>query len=148
MHTNHGITKTYVGRDLLWKYRTSDLLSFQTTNFELNKEKLYYSLVVFLSPWQSKLHCWSLSQWAHNVKMTSYQRRCDVITSHRRWYDVILMMCACWAVFRRQICSLTTDGSGNLSLRSLDCITNIVSQHWHMLYFIVCIRSDKPEKTV
>ena len=23
-------------------------------------------------------------QWAHNVKMTSYQRRCDVITSHRR----------------------------------------------------------------
>ena len=37
-----------------------------------------------------------LSQWAHNVKMTSYQRRCDVITSHRRWYDVILMLCACW----------------------------------------------------
>ena len=37
------------------------------------------------------------SQWAHNVKMTSYQRRCDVITSHRRWYDVILMLCACWA---------------------------------------------------
>ena len=36
------------------------------------------------------------SQWAHNVKMTSYQRRCDVITSHRRWYDVILMLCACW----------------------------------------------------
>ena len=29
-------------------------------------------------------------QQAHNVKMTSYQRRCDVITSHRRWYDVIL----------------------------------------------------------
>ena len=24
------------------------------------------------------------SQWAHNVKVTSYQRRCDVITSHRR----------------------------------------------------------------
>ena len=36
------------------------------------------------------------TQWAHNVKMTSYQRRCDVITSHRRWYDVILMLCACW----------------------------------------------------
>ena len=26
----------------------------------------------------------SISQWAYNVKMTSYQRRCDVITSHRR----------------------------------------------------------------
>ena len=37
------------------------------------------------------------AQWAHNIKMTSYQRRCDVITSHRRWYDVILMLCACWA---------------------------------------------------
>ena len=36
------------------------------------------------------------TQQAHNVKMTSYQRRCDVITSHRRWYDVILMLCACW----------------------------------------------------
>ena len=35
-------------------------------------------------------------QWAHNVKMMSYQRRCDVITSHRRWYDVILILCACW----------------------------------------------------
>ena len=38
------------------------------------------------------------SQWAHNVKMTSYQRRCDVITSHRRWYDIILMLCVCWVV--------------------------------------------------
>ena len=33
---------------------------------------------------------------AHNIKMTSYQRRCDVITSHRHWYDVILTLCACW----------------------------------------------------
>ena len=39
---------------------------------------------------------WQLPQRAHNIKMTSYQRRCDVITSHRRWYDVILTMCACW----------------------------------------------------
>ena len=42
-----------------------------------------------------------LSQWAHNVKMTSYQRRCDVITSHRRLYDVILMLCACWDCSQR-----------------------------------------------
>ena len=28
--------------------------------------------------------------------MTSYQRRCDVITSHRRWYDVILTLSAHW----------------------------------------------------
>ena len=36
------------------------------------------------------------SQQANNIKMTSYQRRCDVITSHRRWYNVILTLCAHW----------------------------------------------------
>ena len=36
------------------------------------------------------------SQRAHDVKMTSYQRRCDVMTSHRRRSDVILTLCACW----------------------------------------------------
>ena len=36
------------------------------------------------------------TQQAHNIKMMSYQRRCDVITSHRRWYDVILTLCAHW----------------------------------------------------
>ena len=38
------------------------------------------------------------SQRAHDVKMTSYQRRCDVMTSHRRRSDVILTSCACWVV--------------------------------------------------
>ena len=38
----------------------------------------------------------------------SYQRRWDVITSHRRWNDVILMLCTCWVylvhrtILRRQ----------------------------------------------
>ena len=32
--------------------------------------------------------------------MTSYQRRSDVITSHRHWYDVILMLFACWDASR------------------------------------------------
>ena len=43
------------------------------------------------------------SQQAHNIKMTSYQRRCDVITSHRRWYDVILTSCAHWDGFNLEI---------------------------------------------
>ena len=33
-------------------------------------------------------------------KMTSYRRRCDVITSHRRSYDVIFTSCARWDKFR------------------------------------------------
>ena len=36
------------------------------------------------------------TQRAHDVKMTSYERRCDVITSHRRRYDVILAPNAHW----------------------------------------------------
>ena len=31
---------------------------------------------------------------AHDVKMTSYLRRCDVMTSHRGRYDVILALYA------------------------------------------------------
>ena len=27
------------------------------------------------------------SQQVHNTKTTLYQRRCDVMMSHRRWYD-------------------------------------------------------------
>ena len=38
------------------------------------------------------------AQQAHIIKMTSYQRRCDVITSHRRWY-IIWMLCAHWELF-------------------------------------------------
>ena len=37
-----------------------------------------------------------LPQRAFGVKMTSYQRRCDVITSHRRQYDVIFAPNARW----------------------------------------------------
>ena len=40
--------------------------------------------------------CTRYTQQVHNVKMTLFQRRCDVITSHRRWYDVILTLCAHW----------------------------------------------------
>ena len=40
----------------------------------------------------------SITQRAHDVKMTSYQRRYDTMTSHRRRYDVILTSCACWGV--------------------------------------------------
>ena len=38
------------------------------------------------------------SQQAHDVEMTLYRRRCDVITSHRRQYDIISTLCARWVV--------------------------------------------------
>ena len=34
------------------------------------------------------------TQQAHDVETPSYQRRCDV-TSHRRWYNVVLSLFAC-----------------------------------------------------
>ena len=36
------------------------------------------------------------AQRAHDVIMTSYQRRCDVLTSHRRRSDAIMASFACW----------------------------------------------------
>ena len=43
-------------------------------------------------------HYLKLPQRAHDIRMTSYQRRCDVKTSHRRRSDVILTSCACWDI--------------------------------------------------
>ena len=87
-------------RMYLWKYASSD-----HSDQPVRPRFLQSPALIKLCGWAS----WSkssqgtyvlmyiISQWAHNVKMTSYQRRCDVMTSHRRWYDVILMLCACWA---------------------------------------------------
>ena len=73
---------------------------------------------------------WEPAQWAHNVKMTSYQRRCDVITSHRRWYDVILMLCACleWLI----ACVLPNSWCGLMTRYSIVCgnISFKVSKAW------------------
>ena len=33
-------------------------------------------------------------QWAHDIEMTLYWCRCDLMASHRRQYDVILKLCA------------------------------------------------------
>ena len=39
------------------------------------------------------------SQQAQNIKITSYERRRDVMTSHRRSYDVVLtFFCVFWDV--------------------------------------------------
>ena len=58
------------------------------------------------------------TQWAHNVKMTSYQRQCDVITSHRRWYDVILILCACWEAPPRGACNKYSQHMFKLRIRT------------------------------
>ena len=39
-----------------------------------------------------------LIQQTHNLKTTPYQRRCDIMTSHRRWRSVVSTSCACLAV--------------------------------------------------
>ena len=44
------------------------------------------------------LHCSqrsTTSQRTHDVNITSPQRRCNVMTLHRRWGDVIFTSCAC-----------------------------------------------------
>ena len=37
-----------------------------------------------------------ISQQVYHDETTSYQCRWDVITSHRRWYDIVLMFCVYW----------------------------------------------------
>ena len=41
-------------------------------------------------------------QRAHDVHTTSAQRRCNVMTLHRRWSDVVLTSCACWAASQKR----------------------------------------------
>ena len=40
-------------------------------------------------------HIYEYSQRAHDVNTTSPQRRCKVMTLHRRWGDVVFTSCAC-----------------------------------------------------
>ena len=40
-----------------------------------------------------------ISQRSHDVYTTSAQRRCNVMTLHRRWGDVVLRSCARWVTF-------------------------------------------------
>ena len=48
------------------------------------------------------------TQRAHDVTMMSYERRCDVMTSHRRRSDVILTSCACWVSFTEILLTFVT----------------------------------------
>ena len=51
--------------------------------------------IIFLISAQ-KHRLWVLvTQRAHDVNITSPQRRCNVMTLHRRWGDVVFTSCAC-----------------------------------------------------
>ena len=81
----------------------------QTENFHsIHVINLYIALM--FTGWSHSFHWWnnltkkkkkkmSVSQWtqqAHDVNITSPQRRCNVMTLHRRWGDVIFTSCARW----------------------------------------------------
>ena len=64
-----------------------------------------------------------LTQRANDVKMTSCQRRCNVITSHRRRYNVILASNARWEV------GFISGGTGGGMRKSLlACYSFVVHQ--------------------
>ena len=50
------------------------------------------------------------TQRAHDVYTTSARRRCNVMTLHRRWADVVLTSCACWVESWNLIHTVTLDG--------------------------------------
>ena len=55
-----------------------------------------YSLVVQIPIQQKNIKYSDRAQRAHDVYTTSVQRRCNVMTLHRHWGDVVLTSCACW----------------------------------------------------
>ena len=76
----------------------------------------YYCICVslYVTKWVIKFclnqcQIWHHSRQAHDVNITSPQRRCNVMTLHRRWGDVIFTSCARWV-----------------------CI--VLYQHWHQVH--------------
>ena len=82
------------------------------------------------------------SQWAHNVKMTSYQRRCDVITSHRRWYDVILMLCACWVISKGTFSQLAAQIWEKKCANSINATCDLAFQKCKLQYYLYYLKLD------
>ena len=81
------------------------LFFFITTMFYINS----YIQFKQCRPWCDAAFCgvWSRStmfanapsQRAHDVNIMSPQRRCNVMTLHRRWGDVIFTSCARWVLW-------------------------------------------------
>ena len=61
---------------------------------------LLKKLCLYLKYWDTLIlyHTCPRSQRAHDVNITSPERRCNVMTLHRRWGDVIFTSCACRGV--------------------------------------------------
>ena len=75
--------------------------------------------------------------------MMSYQRRCDVITSHRRWYDVILTLCAHWD---RRWYDVILTLCAHWDRRWYDVILTLCA-HWDRRYDVIltlCAHWDVP----
>ena len=77
------------GKHLGWDENWPNLIIY-VDSYSLDKWKIY-SLPCEQN---SSVSLYRIFMEPADIKMTSYQRRCDVITSHRRWYDVILTLCA------------------------------------------------------
>ena len=73
-------------------YRVNqDIFHLARLQWEFTTYRDSRNRILFITDW-----ILTRTQHAHDVRMTSYQRLCDVMTSHRRRSDVILTSCACW----------------------------------------------------
>ena len=79
--------------------------------------------------WSETAFCMVTSRRAHDVYTTSAQRRCNVMTLHRRWGDVVLTSCACWDLglhnLIRPVCPNTLCKHATFKLKQLllQCFT-------------------------
>lgn len=93
-----------------WVEPTFEWIWLLTSSFLMHYKNPF--VVVKGSNARRRVYAAMVTQRAHNVEKISYWRRCDLIMSHRRQYDVVTMSCACW---------VRTDKSlGDTLLRELD----------------------------
>ena len=111
------VLKQYKAEDarLIQGHKTVRFVSTLLAFCDLKSTTLPLCHCAFNSEMKSK----PFTQQAHNLKTMSYQRQCDVMTSHRRRYDVVLTSYTCWVVTLLRHLHSVTEPHTSSSLSSL-----------------------------
>ena len=84
-----GFLKLNVDKKIIFSSNYLQAICMYTESKRPTEEK-----VAQTSGWTAIAH--NESQQAYEVYTTSAQHRCNVMTLHRSWDDVVLTSCACW----------------------------------------------------
>ena len=85
---------------------------------------LIYTVFSDRSIWKLRANA-VLSQRAHDGYATSAQRRCNIITLHRRWGDVLITSCACYDKYQHLVSEPSLDFARYLAITMRTANTEI-----------------------